>query len=162
MVGGSSERDPCVVVVGDPCSESVRAMVRRAKQSRVEAMTCEDVYLAVATMARASGRQMLVVGALRELAKEEGRFFEIVEANAHRCCCFVDHDPVTGPHGMLAAIRSGTRVVHTVQEVGQILDGWLSSSGRRTRYTDLGDLKDDDLHATEAELIALLGRQADG
>ncbi len=150
-----------MVVVGEPWCELTRAMVRLAHEYEVEAVQCEDVYLAVAATARASGRRMLVVGTMRELAREDGRFFQIAEANAQRCCCLLGHDPVMCAGGMFAAIRSGASVVRDVQQVDAIFKDWLANGERRPRRTSPGDLTDDDLRATEAELIALLGQQTD-
>jgi hypothetical protein len=161
MTGGSSGLDPCMVVVGDPCSEFVQAVLRLAKESQVEAVRCEDVYSAVGAAARAGGRRLFVVGAMRDLAREQGRFFQIAEANGQRCCCLVDHDPALDAGEMLAAIRSGACVVGDAKEVGGILKDWLMDGGRRPRHADPGELMEDDLRATEAELIALLGQQSD-
>ncbi|MEN6575212.1 MAG: hypothetical protein ABFD90_02625 [Phycisphaerales bacterium] len=159
MTGGSPGLDPCMVVVGDPCSEFVQAMVRLARESQVQTIRCEDVYSAVAIVARASGRRVFIAGAMRELAREEGRFFQIAEANGQRCCCFVRHDPAVGAGEMLAAVRSGACVVGDPKQVKPILRDWLAEGG--PAQTDLADLMEDDLRATEAELVALLGRQSD-
>ncbi len=161
MTGGSSELDPCVVIVGDSRCEFVRAMVRLARDCQIQAVRCEDVYFAVVAMARAGGRPVFVVGVLRELAREKGRFFRIAEANAQRCCCLVDPDPSLDAEAILAAIRTGMCVVGAVEEVEPVLTDWLSGGGRRSRHKGLDGLRDEDLHATEAELIALLGRQGE-
>ncbi len=94
MTGGSSGIDPCFVVVGDPCSEFVRTMVRLAREYQVEAVLCDDVYSAVAATARAAGRRTFVVGPIRELAKEDNRFFQIAETNSLRCCCLLEKGPI--------------------------------------------------------------------
>lgn len=159
MTGGSSGFDPCMVVVGDPCSEFVQAMVRLARERQVQTVRCEDVYSAVAAAARASGRRVLVVGAMRELAREGGRFFQIVEGNGQRCCCLADRGPGVSADGMSAAIRSGTFVVGDATDVKAILKDWLGEGAARSRPADPGELMEDDLRATEAELIALLGHQ---
>lgn len=161
MKRGSSGLDPWVVVVGDPRSEFVQAMVRLSREHQVEVLRCEDVYSAVATMARAGGRRVLVVGAMRELAREGGRFFRIAEANAQRCCCLVRHDPSLDAGAMTAAIRSGVHLARDTQEVETVFQDWLSDGGRWVPRPSLADLRDEDLHATEEELIALLGHQTD-
>jgi hypothetical protein len=150
-----------MVVVGDPCSAFVRTMIQLSREYRLETIRCDDVYSAVVATARASGRQILVVGTIRELAREKGRFFQIAEANGQRCCCLAGRGIAHDMGGVLAAVRAGARVFADVQEVGPVLKEWLSNSGHRPRRTDLGDLRDDDLRATEAELLALLGNQAD-
>jgi len=161
MTGGSSGLDPCMVVVGDPCSDLVRTVVRLAREWRVEIARCEDVYSAVAAAARAPDRRVLIVGTMREMAREQGRFFQIAGANGQRCCCLVDRDSAADPGPVLVAVRSGARLTADVQEVKAILEDWLAGGRPRPRHSDLSDLMEDDLRATEAELIALLGRPSD-
>lgn len=151
-----------MIVVGDPCSEFVRATVRLAKQYEVEAVQCQDVYSAVAVTAKAGGRHVLVVGTMRDLAREDHRFFRIAEANALRCCCLLDKELAAGSRGVLAALRAGASVIDSRKEVDAVLTEWLSSGAGRAARMSLRDLKDDDLRATEAELSALLGQGTDG
>jgi hypothetical protein len=162
MTGGSSGLDPCIIVVGDPCSEFVRATVRLAREFEVEAMQCDDVYSAVAATARAAGRRALIVGAMRELAREGSRFFQIARLNTWRCCCLLEKGPVTGSGGMLTALRAGASIVGDAREVRPILKEWLAEDTRRGARRSLCDLADEDLRATEAELSALLGNGMDG
>lgn len=162
MTGGSSGVDPCLIVVGDPCSEFVRTMVRLAREYQVEAVLCEDVYSAVAAIARAAGRSALVVGPIRELAKEDNRFFQIAEANSLRCCCLVEKGPILESSGMLTAMRTGAAIVSEAREVRAILKEWLATGGHRAVRRSLYDLAEEDLRATEAELTALLGHGTDG
>jgi hypothetical protein len=151
-----------MIAVGDPCGEFVRAMIRLAQDCEVEVVPCDDVYSAVAATAGARGQRTFVVGALRELAREDSRFFRIAEANAWRCCCLVGKGPTVGSGGMLAAIKAGVSLVGDAREVGPILKEWLAGGASRRRRMGLIDLTDDDLRATEAELNALLGRGTDG
>jgi hypothetical protein len=151
-----------MVVVGDPCSEFVRAMVRLAREYQVEAIHCDDVYSAVAATARAAGRRTLVVGPMRELAREDSRFFQLAEINALRCCCLMEKGPMAGSNGMLRALRAGAALVGDAREVRPIFTDWLNHGGDRPVHRSLCDLTTDDLRATEAELSALLGQGTDG
>lgn len=161
MTGGNSEIGPCIVVVGDACSAFTRAMVRLAREHQVEAVQCDDVYSAVVATARARGRRVLIAGPMRELAREDSRFFQIAEMNSLRCCCLLEKGPVTGGSAMLMALRAGAAVVGDVREVGPIFKDWLAHGGHRTTRRSLCDLADEDLRATEAELSALLGHGTD-
>jgi len=161
MTGGSSELDPCMVVVGDPCSGFVQAMIRLAGDSRVQTVRCEAEYSAVAAAARAGPRRVFIAGTMRDLAREQGRFFQIAEANGLRCCCLVERGPAVDAGGMQAAIRSGAEVVNDATLVRPIFKDWLAEGGPRSGRADAGNLMEDDLRATEAELVALLGRQSD-
>jgi hypothetical protein len=162
MTGGSSGIDPCFVVVGDPCSEFVRTMVRLAREYQVEAVLCDDVYSAVVATARAGGRTTLVVGSIRELAREDNRFFQLAEANSLRCCCLMEKGAVLESAGMLNAVRTGAAIVSEAREVRAVLKEWLATGGHRAVRKSLYDLAEEDLRATEAELAALLGQGTDG
>lgn len=160
MTGGSSGIDPYVIIVGDPCSEFARAMVRLVREYQVETMQCDDVYAAVVAAARAGARRALVLGSMRELAREGSRFFRIAEMNSLQCCCLVENGSVAGGD-MLAALRAGAAIVMETHEVSPILQDWLADVRPRDVRGSLSDLDDEDLRATEAELSALLG-QGDG
>jgi len=136
-------------------------MVRLAREYQVEAVQCDDVYSAVAAMAGAAGRRTLIVGPIRELAREDNRFFQIAEANSLRCCCLLEKGALAGSGGMLTAARAGAAVVDDAKEVRPIFKDWISAGGHRAVRRSLGDLADDDLRATEAELSALLGQGTD-
>ncbi len=159
MVGSSRGLAPRVLVVGDPESEFVRAMVRLAREHGVEPVPCRDVYAAVVEAAGARGRRTLILSQMRELSRENGRFFSLAAANDARCCCLLDAGVTVGRGVVCAALQAGAAVVGAAPEVRTVLRGWLADGESSSRDLDLGNLQDDDLRATEAELRALLGRQ---
>lgn len=161
MAGGRSGLGPRVIVVGDPCSEFVRTMVRLAREHEVEVVPCDDAYSAVAEIGRLADRRALVVGALRELTRENGRFFELAAMDAMRCCCFLDIRTAAGRDGVLSASRAGAVVISDPREAEDVLTEWLAGDGHRPGRLAPQDLLDDDLRATEAELSALLGHKTD-
>ncbi len=156
MAGGNSGLTPRLIVVGDPGSELVREMVRLAREYEVEVVPCDDVYAAVAQVARSATRRVMIVGAVRELTKEEGRLFPVAAANAARCCCLIEKGTTMGRAALLAALRAGADIAGETRQVGAVLEDWLVG-GR----SDLRDLLDGDLRATPAELSALLGHETD-
>lgn len=162
MATGDWRLDSCVIVVGEPGSELVRTAVQRARGGEFHAVPCGNVYSAVAEMAKAIGRRILVVGHLQELAGEDGVFFRIAVAHAVRCCCLLDHRRPAGPEHLRAALRAGVTMIGDVQDVGSVLTEWLttvSSLGPRrgSLAGDEGPRTSDEGRATEAELRALLG-----
>ncbi len=159
MARGSSDRDPYVIVVGDSDQEFVREMVRMTRACGVEPALCADVYAAVAAAAGAAGRRTLVLGRMQELSRENGRFFPLAAANAVDCCGLLDSGPAVRP-GLGAALQAGARLVGAAGDVRAILRDWLAAGQGQARPRNLPDLQEDDLHATEAELSALLGQQA--
>lgn len=161
MTGGNRGAAPCLIIVGDPCSDFVRAMVRLSREYQVEAVFCDDVYTAVVAMARTAGRPSLVVGPIHALACEGGRFFQIAEGNSLRCCCFLDPRIFEDSVGMRSAMRAGAAIVGEIGEVHPVFKEWLSTAGYQDTRRSLCDLADEDLRATEAELRALLGQGTD-
>ncbi len=159
MAGGSLGLGPRVIVVGDPCSEFVRTMVRLAREHEVEAVPCDDAYSAVAEIGGLADRRALIVGTMRELTRENGRFFELAATDAIRCCCFLDTRTAAGRDGVLSASRAGAAVISDPREAEDVLTEWLADDGRRPGRLAPQDLLDNDLRATEAELSALLGHK---
>jgi len=156
MTRRSSGRDSLVIVVGDPEQDFVREMVRVTRECGLEPARCDDVYAAVVTTAGGGDRPTLVLGRMSDLSRENGRFFPLAAANGVRCCCLLDPSPAARQGPVCAALQAGTLVVAAVGEVRALLQDWLAEGRRPNPHA----LPQDDLHATEAELSALLGQQA--
>ncbi|MBM4026198.1 MAG: hypothetical protein FJ280_12450 [Planctomycetes bacterium] len=155
MAQSNSGLGSCVMVVGEPHSALVQTTVRLAREGGCDAVPCDNVYAAVATLAKTAGRRILVVGRIRDLAEESGAFFRIAAARAARCCCLLDRNCPAGHAALLAALGAGITVVGDVQEVPRVFSEWLATATVARSVTDAGD---EDLRATEAELRALLGQ----
>ena len=160
MSGDNPGSGPCMVVVGDRQSEFVRTAIGLAEERSLEAVVCDDLWMAVAETARANGRCLLVVGALEALSAEEGRFFRIAAARRIRCCCVLRASAVHERSGLLHALRAGAAVV-SQEDLRDVLGSWLAvGGGHHSRRTSSG-IADDELRPTREELIALLGPETD-
>jgi hypothetical protein len=159
----------CVVVVGDPGGELVQTTVRLARERETDTVTCDDVYAAVAQIAKAAGRRVLALGTMQELAGENGAFFRIAAANGIRCCCLLDQVISARRSDLLAALGGGATIFGDVQDVRSLLDQWLAppqgrgsprilrdASQARRLSRDGADASYEEFRATEAELSALL------
>jgi hypothetical protein len=157
----------CLIVVGKPGDELVQTLVAWAREREIDAVLCENVYAAVVAVAQATGRRVLVVGPMQELAAENGAFFGIGAAHAVRCCCLLDPRRAAGAQDLLAACRANVAIFGAAPEVRAVLQDWLAMAepyraprqGRDTPHTKRPVREEtyDDLRATEAELSALLG-----
>lgn len=184
MARENSDLGLCVVVVGDPGSELAQTAASLARAARIDAVACDDVYAAVAQIAKAACRRILIAGPIQDLAKEKGSFFRIAAARAIRCCCLLDKPFPTGREGnpqhnplhlgtrtqdLLAAVHAGATVLSDVQDLRDIFEEWLATARRpsptrsgpepsqaKHRARDADDASYEDLRATEAELSALL------
>jgi hypothetical protein len=148
------------VVVGGSSDELVRGVMGLAGGYGIESVRCEDVYSAVGRMAERAGARGVVIGRLGELAREDGRFFEIARRNGFACCCLVEKDFADRRRAVLAAMEAGAFVVTEVTQVDEVLTklsgggaGGLASQGNSGAS---GFLKDE-FRTTKAELDALLG-----
>jgi hypothetical protein len=159
------------VVVGDPSSELVQTTMRLAREGEIGAVPCANVYAAVAQIAQAAGRRVLVAGTIQELARENGAFFRIAAAQAIPCCCLLDQTGPVGRKNLHAALAAGVRLVEAVADVRGVLKEWLATPQPRgtpqvpqetsppseRHRGDAADTPYEEFRATEAELSALLG-----
>ena len=146
----------CVVLVGAPDDALTQTAARLARAGGPAVLSCADVYAAVAALAGAAGRRLLVVGKMQDLARENGSFFSILAAHAVRCCCLLDGERPTGAAALHAALQAGTTLISSAAQLDGVLQAWLTlapSSGAPRA----GNTEYDDLRATDAELSALLG-----
>ncbi len=166
---GRDEAGPrsCIIIVGEPGSELVQAMVRWAREGEMDSVSCENAYAAVVAVAHRAGRRVALVGHIKELAVENGALFGILRAHAARCCCLLDPSRPVGPQDLLPALRANATLVGAVSEVRAVLKDWFATGAAlRTPRTGSGAPHNQppareetygDLRATEAELSALLG-----
>ena len=146
----------CIVIVGAPDEALTQTAARLARAGGLEVLSCADVYAAVAALAGAAGRRLLVVGKMQDLAREDDSFFSILAAHAVRCCCLLDGGRPTGAASLRAALQAGTTLISIAAQLDGVLHEWRapapSSGAPRAAHTEY-----DDLRATDAELTALLG-----
>jgi hypothetical protein len=160
MTTGNSDPDRCVIVVGNPHSESAREMVRLAQEYQVRAVRCDDVYMAVAQMT-AAGRRALIVGRIQDLARDNGGLLIFAAARGIRCGCLLETNSRAGREGIRAALRAGASLCFEMQEARALLEDWLTGPPGRTSRAPMPGLREEDLETTAAELGALLGQQSE-
>jgi hypothetical protein len=153
-----------LVVVGDPQGQLVRETLRLAREGEIEAVTCDNVCAAVTKMAGARDRQVLVLGALQELAQEDGAFLRIAAAHDVRCGCLFDQSLPAARKELLAALQAGVTVLGDLQDVRRFLKEGLALSARgpqdaapdKRRARGAEEMAYEEFRATAAELGALL------
>jgi hypothetical protein len=159
MVEGDPGRRLCVIVVQGLRRQLVTEVTRLAAEYEVDVTLSDDVYAAVAELARSASPCALVIGPLRELAKENGRLFRVAVRNGARCCVWLDAESPGERTEVLSLVRAGVSVVEKIEEVRGTIEDWLTRTGRRLGPTRAAD---EEWLASEAELNALLGQEADG
>jgi hypothetical protein len=159
MVEGDLGRHLVVMVVAAGHDALIVDASRLAGEYEVDMIRCEDVYATVVELAVSRGRRALVIGRLREMAKENRHLFRIAARHGARCCALLDPEAPIERTVVLTAMRAGVAVVETTDEVRAVLAAWLAGGeGRPFRPTVCHD---EEYRATEAELNALLGQETD-
>lgn len=147
-----------LIAVGGSHDRWVEVVLRVAAEYELAAARCDDVYAAVAEMAGTPGGCILAIGSLRELAREHGQFFRIAARHGACCAVLLTKPGVAERRDIVAAVRAGAWVIDTIDEIQGIVETWLAGSGSHSRRRSA----DEGFRATEAELDALLGQEADG
>jgi hypothetical protein len=154
-----------VMLVGGLADGFVRQAKIMLERLGFEFVRCDNVYLAIADLAKIENRKVLVIGRIALLGKEQGRFFHIARTKGYRICCFADRDLLRRQKLILNAIESGAYVINKIAEIEEILttllaDGNLCSSGKKENRRASGFLKNEFI-TTKAELDALFEVQSD-
>jgi len=158
------------IVVGSSSDEFVRDVLNLPDGYNIEIVRCEDVYSGVCKLGEALGG--VVVGRHEELAREDGRFFDVARKYGYTCCCFVDKNLAGRQRELAKAMERGALLVTELGEIDEVLmelshrssahksrargDGGRGLIGRSPAGGASGLLKDEFL-MTKAELDALLG-----
>lgn len=165
MAKGNSNLPLLVMLVGGLADEFIGQAKNILERLGVEFGLCDNVYLAVGDLAKRDNRNVLIVGRIGLLSKEQGRLFHIARAKGYRICCFADRDLLRRKKLILKAIESGAYVIDKPAEIEEILMTLLKgikvcSSAEKENRRASGFLKDEFL-TTKAELDALLEVQSD-
>ena len=165
MSKGDSNLSLQVVLIGGLADEFVRQVKNILERLGVEFVLCDNVYSAVGDLAKIEGPNVLIVGRVGQLSKEQGRFFHIARVKGYRCCCLADRDLVRWQKLILQAIESGVYLIDKPAEIEEVLmkvlaETKVSSSGEKENRRASGFLKDE-FRTTKAELDALLEVQSD-
>lgn len=93
----------------------------------VEYSLCEDVYSAVALLAKMPA-VVVVLGRFEGLNREGTRFFEMLREQGHICCCYVDSEATFRRKGIFEAARAGAMVLQKRSQIEQAVSKMLAGS----------------------------------
>jgi len=93
----------------------------------VEYSLCEDVYSAVARLAKMP-EAVVVLGRFERLNREGPRFFEMAREQGHICCCYVDTEATFRRKGVFEAARAGALVLQKSSQIEQVISKMLAGS----------------------------------
>lgn len=150
-----------VIVVGSSADQFVLHTTNLLGDCGLEFVLCDDVYSAVGELAKSESRNVLVIGRLGQLCKEQGRLFHMACENGYACCCLADADLVRKRKQIFAAIETGAFVINEPEKIREVVTKLLAGSGNGSPEKKANErttipIKTEFL-TTKAELDALLG-----
>jgi hypothetical protein len=148
-----------LIAVGGAQDRLATEALRVAAEYEVAAARCDDIYTAVAELAGGGRRWSLVVGPLRELARGNSQFFRVAARNGARCAVLLEQPGAAERRDVLAAVGAGAWVIETIDDLQGVVVTWLAGPGCPP---GVSRSVHEEFQATEAELDALLGQEADG
>ena len=165
MSKGVSNLPLLVILVGALEDKFVRQTINLLDRLSVEFVLCDNVYSAVGDLAKRESPNVLIIGRIGLLSKEQGRFFHIARVKGYGCCCLVGRDLVSRQKLILKAIESGAYLIDKLAEIEEVLvkcraGDDIRYSGEKENRRASGFRKDE-FRTTKAELDALLEVHSD-
>ena len=161
MKKSSSNQYLSVIVVGNRTDGFVRYVMDLLSDYGIEFVRCDDVYSAVGRLAKDTRGDILVVGRLEQLSREQGRLFHITSKNGGTCCCLADTGSAQKYLQALAAIETEAFVINEPEEIKELITrlfaGTLARSPRKKENNKASAFNKEDFLTTKAEMDALLG-----
>lgn len=157
----NSKRRFDVIVLGSVADDFVRHTMDSLAEGGVEFIVCEDVYSAVATLAKNDiAENVLIIGRVEQLSKEGGYLFQKLQGSNLVCCCFAAGNLVRRQKQILSAMEAGAFVIDDPAGMRELIakfsSGGLACSSSEIKDESLSAF-DDEFIVTEAEMDALLG-----
>lgn len=147
------------IVVGNLSDEFIRHSTNVLGNYEVEFSVCPDVYQAVSRLAKRNGN-VLIVGRIEQLSRENGRFFRIVGKKKAWCCCLTETNSARQYLRSLSMIGTDAFVINEPAEIEGVLarllqarDSGVAASSGKPRAMNR------DIRLTNEELGALLGNE---
>ena len=161
MKNSNSEQRFDAIVLGSVADDFVRHAMDLLAEGGVEFILCEDVYSAVATLAKNDiAENVLIIGRLEQLSKEEGCFFQKLHKGGLVCCCFAAGNLIRRQKQILSAMEAGAFVIDDPARMRELIAkfsaGSLARSSSEIKDKSLSAF-DDEFIITKAEMDALLG-----
>jgi hypothetical protein len=147
------------IVVGNSNDEFVRHTTSVLGNYELEFSICPDVYQAVSRLAKTSGN-VLIVGRIEQLSRENGRFFRIAGKKKAWCCCLTETNSARQYLRSLSMIGTNTFVINEPAEIEDVLARLLQAGDPAVTVSrDKPLVMNSDIRLTSEELGALLGNE---
>ena len=161
MKNSNFEQSFDAIVLGSVADDFVRHTTDLLAEGGVEFILCEDVYSAVATLAKNDiAENALIIGRVEQLSREEGYLFQKLQGSNLVCCCFAGGNLVHRQKQILSATEAGAFVIDDPAGMRELI-AKFSAGGLARSSSEIKDESfsafDDEFIVTEAEMDALLG-----
>jgi hypothetical protein len=147
------------IVVGNSSDEFVRHTTNVLKNYELEFSICPDVYQAVSRLAKTNGN-VLIVGRIEQLSRENGRFFRIAGKKKAWCCCLTETNSARQYLRSLSMIGTDAFVINEPVEFEDVLTRLLHARDfGPAASSNKPQAINRDIRLTSEELSALLDNE---
>jgi len=155
---GSSKSQFYAVNIGNSADDFSRHVIDVLNSYEIEHVHCENIYEATGIISHNLKKNVLVVGKIDELRKEQGRFLDIAMENGAWCCCLSETDCVQEYLNALSTVKTGTYLITQPHEFKEVVDKYVCGSVNSFTESqfDETDFDKNAFTTTEEEINALL------
>ena len=149
------------VVVGNSSDDFIDYAAGLLGGYNVDFVVCRDVYSAAARLAGNKGGDIVVIGRLGRLIKEQGRLLEKISEKDLACCCLAEGNSERDRRQIEQATARDAFVINKAAQLEEVMTkllerGLVFSSEKKKNFNAAG-FNRDEFACTKAELDALLG-----
>ncbi len=145
-------------IVGSEKDSFVPDAITLLRGYKINFGLCQDIYAAAGSLAKSYAANILIIGQLKELGKQNGQFFDIAGGNNYLCCCFVGGQNTQSQ--ISRAKKAGVTLITKTEELEEIISTIATgkqSSQMKTGNNKVNKFSKEDFSPSAAELDALLG-----
>ncbi len=117
-----------IFIVGDSIKEIISDVIKSLRTCKIDIEVCDDIYTLIGRSAKSEIKSLLVIGSLRQLVKEQGRFFEVAGNNGLACCCVINGGKGHRAEEILSAIKAGAFVVSKPSDIVEVIEKLLAAN----------------------------------
>ena len=153
MKNSNSNQALHAIIIGNSGDVFVRHIIEVLGVYGIEYVLCGDIYRAFSWLLRNGQAEVLVVGRIEHLNREEGRFLQKVSDKRGLCCCFAGRHLTCRQERILEVEEKGAFVISESREIEGIVKKLMAGGNSNAKASTFNR---DEFLATKEELDALL------
>ena len=144
------------LIIGDETDKFVCQVITLLSKYKLEFVRLGDIYSAIVWLTKNSHENILVVGRIEQLNKEQGRFLKKVREKGCYCCCLADQNIMQKQEISAAAQNRKILFINEPAEIESIIVQLVTDTAALPKEKPSIDFKDE-FRISDAERDALLG-----